>query len=135
MSDREIAEARRQARKLRPLVAGRLPNARVAVQVGALQSIIRLVEIVSDQAQAGEVEAPRRPGVSDEISPQQAAELLGMSRPSVMRLIEKGALHPRKVLSRNKLSRAEIMAYRERQTKGQREALDNLAALTETYDF
>ncbi len=52
-----------------------------------------------------------------------------------MRLIEKGLLHPRKVLSRNKLSRAEGVAYQIRHARRQHQPLDNLVALSEEYDF
>ena len=52
-----------------------------------------------------------------------------------MRLIEKGLLHPRKVLSRNKLLRAEVEAFQAAQSRQQRQALRNLVALTEDYDF
>lgn len=73
--------------------------------------------------------------LTEEISPQEAADILQMSRPSVMRLIEKGLLHPRKVLSRNKLLRAEVEALQAAQTRQQRQALSNLVTLTEDYDF
>jgi excisionase family DNA binding protein len=49
-----------------------------------------------------------------EISTQQAAELLGLSRPTVVRLIEHGELHahvPGAV--RRKLRLADVLAYRE----------------------
>ena len=50
-----------------------------------------------------------------EISTQQAAEILGLSRPTVVRLIEDGELHahvPGAV--RRKLRLADVLAYRER---------------------
>jgi hypothetical protein len=52
-----------------------------------------------------------------------------------MRLISLGHLHPRKILSRNKLSRAEVVAYQQNLSRQQRQALDNLSAMTEEYDF
>lgn len=48
-----------------------------------------------------------------EISPQQAAEILGLSRPTIVRLIENGELHahvPGAV--RRKLRLADVIAYR-----------------------
>ena len=71
----------------------------------------------------------------DEISPQEAADILKMSRPSVMRLIAEGHLHPRKVLSRNRLSRAEVVAFQKRNARRQRQALENLSALSEEHGF
>ena len=72
---------------------------------------------------------------SDEISPREAARILQMSRPSVIRLIEKGLLNSRKVSSRNKLSRSEVEALRAVLTREQRRALSNLMTLTEDHDF
>jgi hypothetical protein len=54
-----------------------------------------------------------------------------MSRPSVMRLIAMSHLHPRKVLSRNKFSGAEVVANQQNLSRQQRQALENLASLTE----
>jgi hypothetical protein len=58
-----------------------------------------------------------------------------MSRPSVMRLIAQGHLHPRKIQSRNKLLRAEVMNFQIEQSRQQRQALSNLVALVEDHDF
>jgi excisionase family DNA binding protein len=49
-----------------------------------------------------------------EISTQQAAEILGLSRPTVVRLIEDGELHAHVPGSvRRKLRLADVLAYRE----------------------
>ena len=79
--------------------------------------------------------AEKAMAVNDGISPQKAADILQMSRPSVTRLIEKGLLHPRKVLSRNKLLRVDVEAFQAAQSRQQRLALSSLVALTEDYDF
>ena len=140
MSARDVAEARRKARALRARVVGRRSNTKVEVDAGTLKSILKVVDAVSLPLASSDI-AARRAKVAaptivvDEISPQEAADILQMSRPSVMRLIEKGLLHPRKVLSRNKLSRVEVVAYQVRHARQQRQALDNLVALSEEYDF
>jgi excisionase family DNA binding protein len=71
----------------------------------------------------------------EEVSPQEAAEMLRMSRPSVMRLIQQGHLHSRKVLSRNRLSRAEVLAFQKRNARQQQQALEDLSVLSQEYDF
>ena len=138
-SGQEISDAQREARALHPRIAGRQPGDQVKVNAGTLRAILRLVDAVSlppDSQEAAACPAKaEEPSTVDEISPQAAAGILGMSRPSVMRLIERGLLHPRKVLSRNKLSRAEVIAYWEEHSRQQRQALDNLAALVEEHDF
>jgi hypothetical protein len=52
-----------------------------------------------------------------------------------MRLIAMGRLHARKVLSRNKLSRAEVLAFHERNTQGRRKALAEMSAMSEEFDL
>lgn len=114
------ADIRRKLVALRGQVAVLPANAKVEVDAGTLVSILS----AADPAL-----------LADEISPQEAAQILQMSRPSVMRLIEKGVLHPRKILSRNRLSRAEVLAYRYRHDPERRQALENLTAFSDEFDF
>jgi len=95
-------------------------NAKVEVDAGTLVSLLK---------------AAGPAFMADEISPQEAAQILRISRPSVMRLIQTGVLHSRKILSRNKLSRAEVLAYRHKQDGDRRQALENLTALSDEFDF
>jgi hypothetical protein len=139
VSPKDVADARRKARALRSRVAGRRSDAKIEVDAGTIKIFLKVVDAVSARPARQEIVRGRAkevaPPVVDEISPQEAADILGMSRPSVMRLIAKGDLHPRKVLSRNKLSRAEVVAYQNRLSRQQRQALVNLTALSEEYDF
>jgi hypothetical protein len=136
---KSVAEAQRKLRTLRARVAGRRPNTKIEVDAGTLQSILMVIDAVTPKPTRRPAAPQRAPlaerKVIDEISPQEAADILQMSRPSVMRLIQKGFLHPRKVLSRNKLSRAEVLAYQAEHAREQREALANLTALSDEYDF
>jgi excisionase family DNA binding protein len=75
------------------------------------------------------------PDTSDELTPQDAAGLLGMSRPTVTRLINKGHLPARMVGTHYRLSRREVLAYRAQTAVVRRGALDKLAAITEDHDF
>jgi hypothetical protein len=150
LNAKEIADARREARALRARVARRRSNTKVEVDAGTLKSILKVVDAVSlrlprdnvvvrgisrDAVVVSRGKAAKPTIADDEISPQEAAAILQMSRPSVMRLIAKGQLHPRKVLSHNKLSRAEVVNYQIEQSRRQREALSNLVGLTEDYDI
>lgn len=114
------ADIRRKLAALRGQLAVLPANAKVEVDAGTLVSILS----AADPAL-----------LADEISPQEAAQILQMSRPSVMRLIQKGVLHPRKILSRNRLSRAEVLAYRYRHDSERRQALENLTAFSDEFDF
>jgi hypothetical protein len=140
LNARDIADVRRKAKALRARVARRRSNTKVEVDAGTLKSILKVVDAVSSRLPRGGVANHRakaaKPTIAaDEISPQEAAAILQMSRPSVMRLITKGELHPRKVLSHNKLSRTEVVNYQLEQSRQQRQALSNLVTLTEDYDF
>ncbi len=64
-----------------------------------------------------------------EITTQQAAELLGVSRPYLVGLIDKGVLPARKVGPRRRLLIADVLAYRAETKAKRREALRELAAL------
>jgi DNA-binding PucR family transcriptional regulator len=114
------ADIRRKVVALRSRVAMLPANAKVEVDAGTLVSILT---------------AAGPALLADEISPQEAAHILQMSRPSVMRLIDKGVLHTRKILSRNKLSRAEVLAYRFQYDSERRQALENLTSLSDEFDF
>ncbi len=135
VSAKEIAEARRKARALRSRVAHRRSDVKIDVDVGTLKVILKVVDATSPRGATLKSTLSEHASSGDEISPQEAAKILKMSRPSVMRLIEMGHLHPRKILSRNKLSRAEVVAYEANLSRQQRLALDNLATLTNEYDL
>ena len=135
VSAKEIAEARRKARALRSRVAHRRSDAKIDVDVSTLRAILKVIGATSTRTGGDQSKGAEQKSSTDEISPQEAADILRMSRPSVMRLISMGHLHPRKILSRNKLSRAEVVAYQQNLSRQQRQALDNLAAMTEEYDF
>jgi hypothetical protein len=137
---KDIADAKRKAQALRARVAGRRSNAKVEVDAGTLKAILKVVDAVAlkvpDRGSvARQAKATASLMVTEEISPQEAAEILQMSRPSVMRLIAQGHLHPRKIQSRNKLLRAEVMNFQIEQSRQQRQALSNLVALVEDHDF
>ncbi len=70
-----------------------------------------------------------------EFTPQEAAAALRMSRPTVMRLIEKGVLPARKVGTHYRLPRAQVLVYRDNTAKVRNEALGNLTRMTEEFDF
>ncbi|BGE86729.1 MULTISPECIES: excisionase family DNA-binding protein [Methylosinus] len=62
-----------------------------------------------------------------EITTQQAAELLNVSRPFVIGLIEKGSLPARMVGNQRRLPLQEVLAYKAENRASRREALAELA--------
>ena len=136
ISGHEIEIARRAVDELRALVENaqrrsgiiliKTEGGSVELAADTLNSIVKVVQSVAAET-IGDVEA--------EISPQEAAGILRMSRPSVMRLIERGPLHARMVGSHHRLSRTEVLAYKRRQTRVRREALAKLGDLADELDF
>jgi excisionase family DNA binding protein len=64
----------------------------------------------------------------DEISPKEAAAILGVSRPFASRLFDEGAIPCRRVGTHRRALRSDVMAYRERERAERKRVLDELAA-------
>ena len=67
-------------------------------------------------------------GLEDEISPQEAAELLNVSRPFAAKLFDEGVFPSRKVGTHRRALASDVMAYKEREKLARLKALDELAA-------
>lgn len=142
LSESQVSRTQADARRVMRQLARSSRGAKVEVDARLLSRFVRFIEGVqpADDPKARRprsVATGRGPALAEdrEISPQEAAAILGMSRPSVMRLIGMGELHPRKVHSRNRLSLAEVQAYKERGESLRRKALRELTTLSEQYDF
>lgn len=95
---------------------------------GASAAAPRLAELLEDllgQLAAGR--AVQVTALDTEIGTQQAAELLGVSRPYLVKLIEAGELPHRKVGPRRRLHLEDVLAYRARLTQTREDAMQALA--------
>lgn len=88
----------------------RLPDA-------ALDGLIELLEGVAHGEDVTVVRTPH------EVTTQQAATLLNVSRPTVVRLVDDGVLPARKVGTHRRILLADLLAYRDRVVAERRAAL------------
>jgi len=85
-----------------------------------------LVEILKQMAKGNAVSLSP---VEPEITTQQAANLLCVSRPYLVGMIEKGELPARMVGNQRRLPLKEVLAYRLQNQAKRKEALDEMSAL------
>jgi excisionase family DNA binding protein len=103
-----------------------------AVDLAALRAAVPaelagvLTEVVRIVATGGTVTIGSMP---EELTTTSAADLLGISRPTLMKLIREGQMMAHKVGTHTRLNTSDVLAYRDRLREQQR------AALWELRDF
>jgi excisionase family DNA binding protein len=123
ISAETIQRARPAVTALRALRdAGALPDDLTAE---ALDALLTVMDGVAEAAMED----------SADLNLSEAAELLRVARPSVMRLIARGELSSRKDGGHYVLSPRELRAFQARLASVRREALSDLTALAEEFGF
>lgn len=101
---------------------GGQPEQEVAIPTVALELLARILE------QMGQGSAVMLAPVSAELTTQQAADLLSVSRPFLVQQLEQGAIPFYKVGTHRRILFADLMQYKRQIEEQQRQALQELAA-------
>ena len=121
LQDRDLASDALLALRRRPR-RFTLPNgATVQFPKTAVDGLIEMLEAVAEGDTATVVRTPR------EVSTQQAATVLNVSRPTVVKLIDDGLLPSRKVGSHRRITLADLLAYRDDMVARRRAVLDQMS--------
>lgn len=121
LNDRDLASDALLALRRRPRRFTLPDGATVQFPKTAVDGLIEMLEAVAEGDTATVVRTPR------EVSTQQAATVLNVSRPTVVKLIDDGVLPSRKVGSHRRVSLADLLAYREDMVARRRAALDQMS--------
>lgn len=127
-SEREMMMARESQRQLGGVefavgesVTLQIAGKSIAVPAGV---VAVLGEIIRRMAEGKAVAVVP---LEEEVSPQEAAELLGVSRPYAAKLFDKGAIPSRKVGTHRRAVIGDVLAYRQREKEARLRALDELS--------
>ncbi len=113
--------ARYTQRNLKLQIAGKHGEA-ITLPAPAVRLLVR---VLSEMAAGNAVTLLP---VHAELTTQQAAEALGVSRPFLVKLLDEGALPSRKVGTHRRVLLSDLMDYRQKTDRLRLEALDDLAA-------
>lgn len=129
LDDRDLASDALVALRRRPR-RFTLPNgAKVQFPKVAADGLIEILEAVAEGDIATVVRTPR------EVSTQQAATVLNVSRPTVVKLIDGGVLPSRKVGSHRRIRLTDLLAYRADMVARRRAVLDQMSREADELGF
>lgn len=141
-SPETVREAQTALRQLAPLAAPAIPAPEVRVHAEGAgpeqtvtlprQAFELFLEILGQMANGNAVTILP---VHAELTTQQAADLLNVSRPHLVSLLEQGAIPFRRVGTHRRLLAADVLAYKRRDEARRQEALDRLAAEAQEHRF
>jgi excisionase family DNA binding protein len=153
---KEVAEAQEASRQLQDLLAGAARKAKgrpagrgtaYAVRLEASRepsgaapqtiplpaSVVRLLGSILGEMAHGKAVAVLPCG--RELSTEEAAQLLNVSRPFVAKLVDEGKLPARKVGRHRRIRLEDLMAYKRRDDEVREQALAELAAMSQELDL
>lgn len=126
-SARKLAAHLGHAAELRLEVQG--TGEELTLPPAALRLLVRVL------AEFGQGNAVTLTPLRAELTTQQAADLLNVSRPHVVKLLDEGAMPSHKVGSHRRVLLSDLLAYREAWHAKRHAALDELAASSQDLDM
>lgn len=140
-AEREVQAASRSQRALAALLSTRLETQRIQIfddkdqahQVELPTSALRiLLEVLAELAAGNAVEVVP---VHAELTTQEAANLLNVSRPHLVKLLEGGTLPFHRAGKHRRVHLADVMAFKERRDQTSHEAMAALARPSQEFDM
>lgn len=92
-------------------------------------ALVELLRAIVEHLQAGNGVAVS--ALHAELTTAEAAQLLGVSRPHVIKLLDESAMPHRLVGTHRRIRLADVLVYRDRQDERARQALDELTRQSE----
>jgi excisionase family DNA binding protein len=134
-SAEDVELARESCRRLTPFLEGnlRLEVAEQHIEVELPGIAVNL--LVRALSELAEGRAVTLVPIDSELTTQQAADHLGVSRPFLVQLLERGELPFRKVGAHRRVQHRDVLAYRRRIDDARRKVLEELAAQGQELDL
>lgn len=120
LEDRQAATDALAALRRRPRRFTLADGTTVRLPKVAVDGLIEMLDAVAHGEDARVVRTPR------EVTTQQAASVLNVSRPTVVRLIDEGELPARKVGSHRRILLTDLLAFRDQVVAERRAVLDHM---------
>jgi excisionase family DNA binding protein len=115
---------------LAQLAGGRAPELRLTDLPQSVRALVQ--QLLSEVAQGHAVQLVP---VHAELGTQDAADLLGVSRPHLVKLLDEGQLPSWKVGSHRRLRLQDLLAYRDMRDAARQQAMQALADLDQELDL
>ncbi len=122
LDDRALASDALVALRLRPSSFTLPDGSTIRFPSGAVDGLIELLTATAEGDEAMVVRSQR------EVTTQQAAKVLNVSRPTIVKLIDDGVLPSRKVGSHRRVALTELLAYRDDMAARRHLVLDQMTA-------
>jgi len=128
-TEKDVLMARESQRQIGCMKFGRKESIGMQIEgklISVPVSVARL--LIQALSRMAEGKALAMIPLDEEVSPQDAAELLNVSRPFAAKLFDEGAFPSRKVGTHRRALTSDVLAYKQREKEARLKVLDELAA-------